>query len=199
MENLNMKQAEENQDNIQQKELKNNTQHKKQLETKGIIGLFIQFLKFGLVGISNTLVSGVIYFLMNELWFPGKWFAASLVSWGISVLNAYLWQNIFVFKEDETKKHRVWWQTLFKTYMSYAFTGLFLNNILLWLWTDVIDIAQFCVNIIQFFANIHIGFLGNPETFSSNMGWFINMIISIPLNFIINKFWAYRQKEKKVE
>ena len=165
----------------------------------GIIGLFIQFLKFGLVGISNTLVSGVIYFLMNELWFPGKWFAASLVSWVISVLNAYLWQNIFVFKEDETKKHRVWWQTLFKTYMSYAFTGLFLNNVLLWLWTDVIDIAQFCGHIIDFFANIHIGFLGNPETFSSNMGWFINMMISIPLNFIINKCWAYRQKEKKVE
>lgn len=198
MKNLHMKQAKDNQVDMQQKELDNNAQHLKKLETKGI-RLFIQFLKFGLVGISNTLVSGVIYFLMNELWFPGKWFAASLVSWVISVLNAYLWQNIFVFKEDETKKHRVWWQTLFKTYMSYAFTGLFLNNVLLWLWTDVINIAQFCGGIIRFFANIHVGFLGNPETFSSNMGWFINMFISIPLNFIINKCWAYRQKEKKVE
>lgn len=199
MENLHTKQANDNQKDIQQKALEKKEQQIKKSETKGIIGLFIQFLKFGLVGISNTLVSGVIYFLMNELWFPGKWFAASLVSWVISVLNAYLWQNIFVFKEDETKKHRVWWQTLFKTYMSYAFTGLFLNNVLLWLWTDVIDIAQFCGHIIDFFANIHIGFLGNPETFSSNMGWFINMMISIPLNFIINKCWAYRQKEKKVE
>lgn len=199
MENLHTKQANDNQKDIQQKALEKKEQQIKKSETKGIIGLFIQFLKFGLVGISNTLVSGVIYFLMNELWFPGKWFAASLVSWVISVLNAYLWQNIFVFKEDETKKHRVWWQTLFKTYMSYAFTGLFLNNVLLWLWTDVIDIAQFCGHIIDFFANIHIGFLGNTETFSSNMGWFINMMISIPLNFIINKCWAYRQKEKKVE
>lgn len=163
------------------------------------VGLFIQFLKFGLVGVLNTFVSGGIYFLMNELLFPGKWFAASLVSWVISVLNAYLWQNIFVFKEDKTKKHRVWWQTLVRTYMSYAFTGLFLNNVLLWLWTDVINISQFCGSIIDFFAKIHIGFLGNPQTFSSNMGWFINMVISIPLNFIINKFWAYRQKEKKVE
>ncbi len=199
MENLHTKQAKDNQNDIQQKVLENKEQQIKKSQTKGIVGLFIQFLKFGLVGISNTLVSGVIYFLMNELWFPGKWFAASLVSWVISVLNAYLWQNIFVFKEDETKKHRVWWQTLFKTYMSYAFTGLFLNNVLLWLWTDVINIAQFCGHIIDFFANIHIGFLGNPETFSSNMGWFINMMISIPLNFIINKCWAYRQKEKKVE
>ena len=95
MKNLHMKQAKDNQVDMQQKELDNNAQHSKKLETKGI-RLFIQFLKFGLVGISNTLVSGVIYFLMNELWFPGKWFAASLVSWVISVLNAYLWQNIFV-------------------------------------------------------------------------------------------------------
>lgn len=104
MKNLHMKQTRDNQDNIQQEKLENNIQ--KKLEAKGIT-LFIQFLKFGLVGISNTLVSGVIYFLMNELWFPGKWFAASLVSWGISVLNAYLWQNIFVFKEDEIGRAHV--------------------------------------------------------------------------------------------
>ena len=57
-----MKQTRDNQDNIQQEKLENNIQ--KKLEAKGIT-LFIQFLKFGLVGISNTLVSGVIYFLMN--------------------------------------------------------------------------------------------------------------------------------------
>ena len=103
-------------------------------------------------------------------------------------------QNIFVFKEDSNKEHRVWWKTLIKTYMTYAFTGLILNNILLFLWVNVIDIAQFCGPVIDFFARIHIGFLGDPATFSSNMGWFLNMIVSIPLNFIINKFWAYRQK-----
>jgi len=168
-------------------------------DNKTKTALIVQFLKFGLVGISNTLVSGILYFLMNELWFPGKWFAASVVSWVISVLNAYLWQNVFVFKEDVTRAHRVWWQTLLKTYMSYAFTGLFLNNVLLWIWTDVINIAQYSGELIHFFADMHISFLGNPQTFSSNMGWFINMLISIPLNFIINKFWAYRQKEKKAE
>ena len=25
----------------------------------------------------------------------------------------------------------------------------------------------------------------------------LNMFITIPINFVINKFWAYRQKDKK--
>lgn len=161
---------------------------------EGFLDVFIQFIKFGLVGVSNTIVSGVIYFLLNTVILPGVWIVASVVSWVISVLWAYFMQNIFVFKEDRNKEHRVWWQTLIKTYMTYAFTGLILNNILLFLWVNVIDIAQYSGVIISFFARIHIGFLGDAATFSSNMGWFINMIISIPLNFLINKFWAYRQK-----
>lgn len=155
----------------------------------------IQFLKFGLVGVSNTIVSGVIYFLFNQVLFPGVYLLASIVSWVVSVLWAFLLQNVFVFKEKDDAEHRVWWQTLMKTYMAYAFTGLFLNNLLLILWVRVINIAQYCGPIISFFAGIHIGFLGDPATFSANMGWFMNMIVSIPLNFIINKFWAYRQKK----
>ena len=157
--------------------------------------VLIQFIKFGLVGVTNTIVSGVIYFLFNQVILPGVWIVASVVSWIISVLWAFLLQNVFVFKEDANKEHRVWWKTLMKTYMSYAFTGLLLNNLLLLLWTEVIDIAQYCGPIITFFANMHITFLGDPSTFSANMGWFLNMIVSIPLNFIINKFWAYRQKK----
>lgn len=98
---------------------------------EGFLDVFIQFIKFGLVGVSNTIVSGVIYFLLNTVILPGVWIVASVVSWVISVLWAYFMQNIFVFKEDKNKEHRVWWQTLIKTYMTYAFTGLILNNILL--------------------------------------------------------------------
>lgn len=161
---------------------------------EGFKSILIQFIKFGLVGVSNTIVSGIIYFILNTVIFPGVWIVASIVSWVISVLWAYFMQNIFVFKEDKSREHRVWWQTLIKTYMTYAFTGLILNNVLLFLWVDVIDIAKYCGQVINFFAQIKLGFLGDASTFSSNMGWFINMVISIPLNFIINKFWAYRQK-----
>ncbi len=177
----------------EEKQMREAEQSVKQKES--LKSIFIQFIKFGLVGVSNTIVSGVIYFMFNQVFLPGVWIVASVVSWVISVLWAFLLQNMLVFKEDEHAQHRVWWQTLLKTYTAYAFTGLFLNNILLLLWVNVIDIAQYCGPIIAFFAKLHLKFLGDPATFSSNMGWFLNMMVSIPLNFIINKFWAYRQKK----
>ena len=129
---------------------------------EGFLDVFIQFIKFGLVGVSNTIVSGVIYFLLNTVILPGVWIVASVVSWVISVLWAYFMQNIFVFKEDRNKEHRVWWQTLIKTYMTYAFTGLILNNILLFLWVNVIDIAQYSGAIISFFARNKLLSLNSP-------------------------------------
>mgnify|MGYP003170674408 CR=1 FL=1 len=38
---------------------------------EGFLDVFIQFIKFGLVGVSNTIVSGVIYFLLNTVILPG--------------------------------------------------------------------------------------------------------------------------------
>lgn len=98
--------------------------------------------------------------MLNTVILPGVWIVASVVSWVISVLWAYFMQNIFVFKEDKNKEHRVWWQTLIKTYMTYAFTGLILNNILLFLWVNVIDIAQYSGAIISFLPEYILDFLG---------------------------------------
>ena len=167
----------------------------KEVKKEGKKDILIQFLKFGLVGVTNTIVSGVLYFLFNSVLFPGVWIVASVVSWVVSVLWAYMLQNVFVFKEEDDKEHRVWWQTLLKTYMAYAFTGLFLNNVLLLLWVNVIDIGQYCGPIMEFFGRLNIRVFSDPSTISGNVGWLLNMVVSIPLNFIINKFWAYRQKK----
>ena len=61
--------------------------------------------------------------------------------------------------------------TLIKTYISYAFTGLFLNSILSLLWVEVFGIPKIIAPII-------------------------NLLVSVPLNFIMNKFWAFRKTEK---
>jgi putative flippase GtrA len=63
------------------------------------------------------------------------------------------------------------WQALAKTYVSYSFTGLFLNSILLILWVKVLGISEYIAPII-------------------------NLLVSVPLNFIINKFWAFKTKEE---
>ena len=155
-----------------------------------------QLIKFGLVGVSNTIVNYVVYSIcylvlgINE-------YVATFLGFVISVLNAYFWQSRFVFRESEDGEHRVWWQVLIKTYISYAFSGLFLTELLLFLWINVIDIGQYLTPLADWIVNYGIDM--TPKDLAVLLAPFINMVVTIPINFCINKFWAYRQKQSSSE
>ena len=149
----------------------------------------IQFIKFGMVGLSNTLLSFLIYnFCYHVCGF--SYHVSNIFGFVISVLNAYLLQNKFVFKQDEGEKKRVWWKALIKTYVSYAFTGLILTEILLVLWMDVIEIQ----NIFESISWLNHWFSDNFTSydFAITIAPIINLFITVPLNFVLNKLWAYK-------
>lgn len=158
----------------------------------------IQFIKFGLVGVSNTLVNYVVYVIFVSLGF--HYTIANTLGFLISVLNAYFWGSRFVFKEDETKEKRIWWQVLLKTYASYAL-GFVINTVLLALWIDVVHVGQYFgfVGDVIGWASGFIGFLPKTmtaEEISEIVAPILNMFVTVPINFVINKFWAYKQKNK---
>ena len=94
---------------------------------------FKEFLQFGLVGVSNTIISYLLYvvtlLLVSKSGVKFDYIIANIVSWLLSVLWSFYWNNKFVFKKEEGEKRNIW-AALFKTYVSYGFTGLILNNIL---------------------------------------------------------------------
>ena len=158
----------------------------------------IQFIKFGLVGVSNTLVNYVVYLIFISLGFGIV--VSNTFGFLISVLNAYFWGSRFVFKEDKTKEKRVWWKVLLKTYASYAL-GFVLNTFLLILWVEILNIGKYFgfVGEIIGWASGFITFLPESltaEEISEIIAPIINIFVTVPINFVINKFWAYRQKNK---
>ena len=134
----------------------------------------VQFIKFGIVGLSNTLISYAIYMICLLLFqnvgiFPQiNYLIAQIIAFLLSVLWSFYWNNRMVFVLEEGGKRSLW-RSLLKTYVSYSFTGLFLNSILLVLWVNILGISEFIAPII-------------------------NLLVSVPLNFIINKFWAFKSK-----
>jgi putative flippase GtrA len=138
---------------------------------------FMQFVKFALVGVTNTLMSTFINWgtllLLDQLGgFEGiDKYIGNTVAFILSVLWSYMLNSKFVFKESEDGEKRVWWKTLLKTYAAYAFTGLGLSNIISWICVDVWGISKYIAPLI-------------------------NLVISVPINYVMNKFWAYRQKDK---
>lgn len=139
--------------------------------------IMIQFMKFGLVGVSNTVISYVTYVFFLFLFESKQWFLksdyliAQMAGFVISVLWSFYWNNKYVFKTEEGEC-RFWIRALVKTYISYAFTGLFLNSILSFIWVEMLGISKMIAPII-------------------------NLVVSVPLNFLINKFWAFGNTKKK--
>lgn len=132
----------------------------------------MQFVRFGIVGVSNTIISYVIY-VVCLLFFQKMgilknidYIIAQVTQFVLSVLWSFYWNNRMVFTLKEGEKRSVW-KAVIKTYISYSFTGLFINSALLIVWVKVMHISEFIAPVI-------------------------NLLISVPLNFIINKFWAFK-------
>ncbi|MBQ4382606.1 MAG: GtrA family protein [Oscillospiraceae bacterium] len=127
--------------------------------------LIIQFIKFGLVGLSNTLVSWAVYYLF--LWInEDLYMVGTVLGTILSIANAFFWNDRFVFKGGEQDwKSRL--MRLGKTYVSYGGTSL-LSIALLWAEVNLLGVSKEIAPIV-------------------------NLIITIPLNFVINKLWTFRK------
>ena len=126
--------------------------------------LVVQFVKFGLVGLSNTLVSWACYYFF--LWIDEDlYMVGSVVGTVVSIANAFFWNDRFVFKGGQND-WRSKLKRLGKTYVSYGGPTL-LSIFLLWLEVQ----------------------LGVSKTIAP----IVNLIITIPLNFLINKFWTFKK------
>jgi len=134
-----------------------------------IVTFLLQFFKFGIVGVSNTAISYGTYVLFTYLGCP--YVLSNIIAFVISVLNSFFWNNRYVFKKHDGESRNPWW-TLAKTFLAYGSTGLILSNVFLVLLVEKFDINKFIAPILI-------------------------LLITIPLNFIINKFWAFRTKTTK--
>lgn len=128
------------------------------------MALWKQFIKFGLVGVSNTAISLAVYyiFLMID---RDLYLAGNVVGWVVSVANAFFWSNKYVFT-SESSGWKAGIKKLGKTYFSYGATFV-LSTALLYLEVDI---------------------LRWPAAVSP----LINLLVTIPLNFLLNKFWTFR-------
>lgn len=84
------------------------------------------------------------------------------------MLWSFYWNNRIVFKINDGEKRSVI-KSLCKTYITYGVTGILLSNILSYLWIE-------CIGMSKYIAPI------------------LNIIICVPLNFILNKYWSFKEE-----
>ncbi|MGN0413139.1 MAG: GtrA family protein [Lachnospiraceae bacterium] len=125
----------------------------------------LQFVGFGLIGLLNTVLS---YGITNVCYYAFGLHEqiSNLFAFLITVLISYLLNSRFVFEKDK----QPWYLALAKVYASYAFTELILMGVLLFIEERLFGIPHYIAT-------------------------FVNLIITVPLNFLLNKFWAYRKRK----
>lgn len=100
-----------------------------------------RFIKFGLVGILNTLINWILFIILNIL---GLYYIISnIIAYSISTLNSYLWNSNWVFKYggDNLK------ETSLK-FIILNIIGLTLNTIILYLLVDIVGLRKLIALII---------------------------------------------------
>lgn len=127
--------------------------------------LFEQFVKFGLIGLTNTAISLLTYYLL--VWFGCHYIFANAAGFLLSVGNAYFWNGRYVFKEKtETSQIRAFGK-VFMTYLG----SLCISTVLIAVMVDVLRISEFIAPILR-------------------------LVVTVPINFVVNKFWAFRDRSK---
>lgn len=131
----------------------------------------VQFIKFGVVGLSNTVIGYVVYSLC--VWLGMHYLWANVVGFLVSVINAFYWSNRFVFIKQEEERRNLW-LVFIKTLLAYGSTGIVLNSILLWLFIDKCRISEYLAPILI-------------------------LIITVPTNFLLNKYWSFKPQKENEE
>jgi len=130
-----------------------NTGEKTQIE-------IMRFFRFSLVGASSTALSLFIYYLLVRL---GVYYIiANVLSYFLSLLNAYLLNRYYVFKKAG-ENHKTY---ILKTFISYGFT-LLLGTCILYILVNILGISKYYAPLI-------------------------NLTITVPVNYLLNKTWVYR-------
>ena len=128
----------------------------------------IQFMKFGTIGAINTVLS---YAITNGAYYLLHLHEqiSNIIAFVITVFISFMLNGKFVFTEN--KEERNFWKSLLKVYASYSITGVFLTAILLYIEEELLGIPHYIATLM-------------------------NLVVTIPINFLLNKFWAYKDKGK---
>lgn len=133
---------------------------------------FIQFIKFGIIGLSNTLIyyftNLLTIWLVRPFYLKKDYIIGNIIGFVVSVLWSFYWNNKYVFQQKNEKQENLF-VALSKVFAAYAFTGIILSNIISYVLIDIAGWSKYIVPLI-------------------------NSVIGVPVNFVLNKFWVFRNR-----
>lgn len=150
---------------------------------------FGQFIKFGIVGVSNTLVDMIVQVILTHvimLFTSGNWitYFAKTVGYGCGILNSYILNSRWTFKEERRQNAR----EIF-SFIAVNVPVLLISLGLTALFADVLHIDQWWES------------LDLPGIVREQKGRLfcslLATVICIFVNFVLNKLFVFKGKKQQ--
>lgn len=86
-----------------------------------------QFVKFGIVGLSSTVIDWGIYLFLTRI-FGIFYLMAKMLSFSVAVLNSYIWNRRWTFRSNDPQKLKQ-----FIKFLTISLVGLVINSTIMYI------------------------------------------------------------------
>ena len=112
----------------------------------------VQFLKFGIVGLSNSIITFVVYSIL--VFCGSNYIVANVIGYCAGVVNSYIWNSKFVFKRQQSK-------VLFTKFMLVNLITLSINTVLIFILIEKFEYGKYVSQLITISVSMIINFTLN--------------------------------------
>lgn len=95
--------------------------------------LIKQFMKFGIVGVTNVAVYTFLYWIL--IYFHVNYLLSTTIAYLVSSVGGYILNHIWVFKSDKAIQ-----ESVLKYYVVYGSSYL-LNILCMYIWVDMLELS----------------------------------------------------------
>ena len=106
--------------------------------------LLVQIFNFGVVGVVATLIDFIFLYIFRDLC-NFSLLISNTLSFSISVIYNYLASMMFVFDVDKSKNSK----KTFVLFVVFSVIGLIINNILMYIFTNIISLYYLISKVIS--------------------------------------------------
>lgn len=142
----------------------------------------LQLIKFGLIGVSNTLIDFLIASALNALF--GIYYLAKIVGYACGIANSYFWNSRWTFREERRRDARE-----IVSFIAVNLVTLGLSLLLQWIFRDKLQLGAWWMRTL---GENFLTKLLNGERFCLLLATGIALIV----NFLGNKLLVFRKKEQ---
>lgn len=144
-----------------------------------------QMAKFAIVGVLNTLVDFAVFQTLNLT--LGWVYAAQVLGYTFGVINSYLWNSNWTFKEQRTRSVK---EVVLFLLVNLASLGVSLGMI--WLLREVFGVTNDWV--AQWMPKAIAGFIKGDT-----VAKLIATVFAIAVNYLGNRLFVFKEKADTVE